>query len=175
MINTANFSKSTFAIFKGCKCPKRKADFISYNKRAIISHFIFDDLKEYLAIRKEGNHEYYFFTENGLSFFNSNYGELTQYPIKIDYELIQFEYQKTVIVEYRPISSTYWYGEDSTGKYIIRYSDHWSNYRNFDANIIFDGCEMIASCKWSIKSTTYNKNERNLLAGKCYLANFKKI
>ena len=56
------------------------------------------------------------------------------------------------------ISSRYWYGEDSRGKYIIRESDHWGK---------------VASCHWYKKYDTINKKENALICAKIYLNELK--
>lgn len=76
------------------------------------------------------------------------------------------------------ISSEYWYGEDSGGKYVIRGSDHWSHYFN----------PSIASCRWYYRPANsdseydYKRIPRNLydsrgnsriLYGKTYLKDMK--
>lgn len=83
LITRANYHISTFAVFKACKRPSRKPDFIS------------------------------------------------------------------------PSGSVYWYGQDSTGGYVVRSSDHWS----------CRDCGNIASCYWRINGTGNT--------GKAYFDNFK--
>ncbi len=117
-----NFHKSTFAVFKGCKRPKRTPDYTSHNKQ----------------------------------------GE---------------------------ISSEYWYGENNKGKYIIRYSTHWSNLNNSNKNDI--SCGNIKSCYWQLQVPNVrgekelfkvrNHDDEVLIinvnakscCGKQYLSNFK--
>jgi len=66
------------------------------------------------------------------------------------------------------ISSRYWYGNDKIGGYVIRESNHWSNYKEFDSNHPVKGCGMVASCKWGIKT---NNNTRRI-SGKAYFNDF---
>lgn len=130
MITFENFFISTFAMFKVCKTPKRKPDYIS---RA----------SEYWG---------------------------------------------------GGISSSYWYGEDKKGKYVIRKSNHWvfrctndlnknEKYikgkfrKRFTLKIKDADCKMIATCNWQItliKNKRYD-NKKTTLTGKCYLSKFKKI
>lgn len=42
------------------------------------------------------------------------------------------------------ISSTYWYGEDKKGKFVIRESDHW-------------GC--VASCNWGFNAHFFSRDQ----------------
>ena len=102
MITLNNFYLKTFATFKGCKMPKREADYISYSTYT---------------------------------------GE---------------------------VSSKYWYGKNSKGFYIIRVSDHWTNYKGFNKDKQEKGCGNIGSCYWKLKT---NSNENNK-AGKAYLKDF---
>ena len=67
-------------------------------------------------------------------------------------------------------SSMYWYGEDSYGKYVIRYSNHWCNITNFNKDHYRD-CKRISTCQWSIKTN----NHEHWKAGKCYLSDFKSL
>ena len=64
MITYSTFFIGTIAVFKGCKTPKRKPNYISYNRFGIVS-------------------------------------------------------------------SSYYYGSDKKGDYVIRVSDHWSAYSDF--------------------------------------------
>jgi hypothetical protein len=93
------------------------------------------------------------------------------------------------------VSSEYWYGKDSIGEYVIRYSDHWvrqpmcfittQRYTNFKYNTEsmdfgYTKCKMIASCNWQLtfpEKSKYNSiNESSeWIAGKCYLSKFKPI
>lgn len=102
MICVNNYFRQTMATFKGCKTPKRKPDYISYDKQS------------------------------------------------------------------DSVSSNYWYGTDKRGDYVIRESNHWSNYKGFDNNHPVKGCGMVASCKWMIKT---NNNSR-CIAGKAYFTDF---
>src|SRR5574343_540758 len=71
-------------------------------------------------------------------------------------------------------SSYYWYGEDSKGKYVIRYSNHWAKIKNVHCNKNYTiACTMVGSCNWRIllgrDTTSY------WIAGKAYLTKFKNI
>jgi len=100
MITFDNFFISTEAVFKGCKFPKRKYNFLS---------------------------------ESG---------------------------------------SAYWYGKDSTGEYVIRFSDHWVKVKKIGGNAIIKDCDRIASCRWHLKT---NKSSLRRHAAKAYLKDFIKI
>lgn len=104
MITFDNFFIGTTGIFKGCKTPKRKPDFVSMGKRGTVS-------------------------------------------------------------------STYWYGEDSKGPYVIRNSDHWVLLKKIGSNKIYSQCDSIASCTWHIKTT---QPLDGCISGKCYLKDFTK-
>jgi len=66
------------------------------------------------------------------------------------------------------ISSTYWYGTDFGGEYVIRKSTHW--VKIFTKNDIISHCERIKNCMWHFKG------ERSFnMCGKAYLKNFKEI
>lgn len=104
MITFENFFLNTEAVFKGCKTPKRKPDYISYSR------------------------------------YTSE------------------------------VSSRYWYGEDKTGKYVIRESNHWVSRRDFERKSLNE-CYSIASCIWNIKNK-FNDSYK-LVSGKCYLSDFK--
>lgn len=67
--------------------------------------------------------------------------------------------------------SKYWEQENSKGKYVIRLSDHWCNLKEIGRNDVWRDCNSIASCQWHIKATKISK----ILAGKCYLDEFRKI
>lgn len=73
------------------------------------------------------------------------------------------------------ISSLYWYGEDKRGKYVIRWSDHWS-YAVWNGEYR-EGCEWVASCRWKLKTSqkSYPFCDIGGEAGKCYLTKFKRI
>ena len=66
--------------------------------------------------------------------------------------------------------SEYWYSEDKKGKFVIRNSNHWVSYKNFDRKSKVIQCMSIASCFWFLKTNEYSKPS---YAGKCYLKNFK--
>lgn len=52
MINEKNFMNSTKAVFKGCKCPKRKPDFIS---KSGSKYWFGQNKKGSFVIRKSGH------------------------------------------------------------------------------------------------------------------------
>lgn len=110
MIDQFNFFKHTTAVFKGCKKPKRKPDFISLNKKSL----------EILGIEQP--------------------------------------------------SSYYWYGTDSKGSFVIRYSGHWVNISNFTNKKVILDCKNIASCVWGLKTTNPEQ-----MTGKAYFKNFKHL
>lgn len=82
--------------------------------------------------------------------------------------------------------SSYWYGEDKRGKYVIRYSHHW-------CKIFYRGKKMgksskkIGSCLWHLKffqeypdlKPTRKDGKKSLgseyYAGKAYLSAFTKV
>ena len=71
------------------------------------------------------------------------------------------------------ISSMYWYGKDSVGEYVIRYSNHWvKKYEMNTGHRYGSDCKFIASCFWSIKSNDY---KGSLACGKIYLKDFKMV
>ena len=85
---------------------------------------------------------------------------------------------------YGQISSCYWYGEDKKGKYVIRWSEHWSHiitheepmsrYGRRDEYWLFENeselteCIRVASCFWILYGKTVSGG-----CGKCYLQSFK--
>jgi len=68
------------------------------------------------------------------------------------------------------VSSSYYYGSDKNGAYVIRVSDHWSKLYNFN-NDTTRGCNNIASCVWVLKTNNIGYKR----AGKCYFSDFKPI
>ena len=88
--------------------------------------------------------------------------------------------------------SSYWYGTDKKGSYVIRKSDHWSKgfsrgiykysyLQRFDQKIKYlcteqKGCGKIASCYWSLFYPKNEEPETKLeVSGKAYLTFFKKM
>ena len=86
--------------------------------------------------------------------------------------------------------SSYWYGTDKKGSYVIRKSDHWS--KGFSRGVlkmyerrssvytelcsIQKGCGKIASCYWSLFYPKHEEPETRLeVSGKAYLTSFKKM
>jgi hypothetical protein len=58
-INKNNFYLNTFAVFKGCKTPKREPDYISYNKRysdVISSRYWYGNDKKGSYVIRESDH-----------------------------------------------------------------------------------------------------------------------
>ena len=86
------------------------------------------------------------------------------------------------------VSSRYWYGEDERGKYVIRESDHWSDYPQgertreaFEAEPYDKRYTRIASCRWALavneEQVTTDKEaylDGNKMYGKAYLDEFTK-
>lgn len=74
--------------------------------------------------------------------------------------------------------SKYWYGSNSKGQYVIRYSDHWicrplfNNGRRKD-RFIDRECKRISSCQWRLKCM--EAEYKKVSCGKIYLSDFKKI
>lgn len=67
-------------------------------------------------------------------------------------------------------SSAYWYGENKRGKYIIRYSDHWSDIRMplLNRGDIYS-CGSIGTCWWIIRGQYSSES-----CAKTYLKNLNK-
>ncbi len=80
-------------------------------------------------------------------------------------------------------SSTYWYGKDKKGEYIIRRSNHWVHRQPLGKEKGATQCKRISSCVWHLRThmVEYYKNlgittkYSNYLTGKCYLKDFKKL
>lgn len=69
--------------------------------------------------------------------------------------------------------SKYWQQENKKGKYVIRLSNHWVYLKEIGNNEVWKDCDRIASCIWHLKT---NRTQWGcMLAGKCYLNNFKKL
>lgn len=115
-------SKGTWKV---CKKPKRKPDHISFKRNFKRIHPNDNPLTCLGDKQKYYKHH-----------FEEEYD---------DYIRVYYEDKRL------GISSRYWYGEDSRGKYIIRESDHWGR---------------VASCVWNV--TKDNKN-KNLKCAKIYL------
>lgn len=62
--------------------------------------------------------------------------------------------------------SRYWYGQNSTGNYVIRQSDHWCVRKSPKKK--HQERKRISSCRWHIK----NIKDCKKLTGKAYLKNF---
>ena len=124
---------NTIGLWKRCNKPKRKPDYVSF-KRSFVC------------------------------------GDRDANPLEVlEWRGVEVKYFKHSFIDYRDdlrvyyedrkkgISSRYWYGENSKGKYIIRESDHWGS---------------VASCEWGI--TKSNRKETYLIYGKIYLGNGRK-
>ena len=122
------FNKST-GTWKQCKKPKRNPDYVSYRRNYVILG-INETVDDVIQKLSEKGHIY----KHTLDLIHCHEG------IRIYYENKAFG-----------ISSRYWYGQDSRGKYIIRESDHWGR---------------VASCTWKITRDTIR---RRLKYGKIYL------
>lgn len=85
------------------------------------------------------------------------------------------------------VSSEYWYGEDSVGSYVIRFSDHWASrfprpkVQGFgskakqEAKLLeLSHLRWIASCKWFLKNQFAADGSENS-CGKCYLKDFTRL
>jgi hypothetical protein len=64
------------------------------------------------------------------------------------------------------ISSRYWYGKD----YVIRESDHWTDFKDFSKGQPILGCGGISSCLWSLRTN----NPQKMKSGKAFFKDFKK-
>lgn len=71
------------------------------------------------AIRKSSSTTYENFYESTVGIFTKIASRPQREPDYISYKCGSFS---------KKISSEYWYGEDSRGKYVVRGSDHWSSY-----------------------------------------------
>lgn len=111
--------------WKICKKPKRKPDHISYKRNFKRIH---------------PNDDPFTCLGDKQKYYKHHFEE--EYD---DYIRVYYEDKRL------GISSRYWYGEDSKGKYVIRESDHWGK---------------VASCSW--KATKDLKN-RKLKTAKIYL------
>lgn len=73
------------------------------------------------------------------------------------------------------VSSVYYYGCDSKGEFVIRGSDHWSHYKDFNRKPKEEGCYSIASCYWSIKTNKRHiRDKLGFIYGKAYFKDFKR-
>ncbi len=111
--------------WKTCNKPKRKPDHISYKRNFKRIHPNDDP---FTCLGDKQKYYKHHFTEE--------YDECIR---------VYFEDKRI------GMSSRYWYGEDSRGKYVIRESDHWGR---------------VASCVWNV--TKDNKNKKTKCA-KIYL------
>lgn len=72
--------------------------------------------------------------------------------------------------------STYWYGSDKHGDYVIRESDHWSNLwkKEYPEDRLDNfGCGRVANCYWSLKTSKNTIGFGEYICGKAYFKNFK--
>ena len=120
-----NFFTNTIGLWKRCNRPKRKPDYTSYRRSFALFYANTDPLN--CLGDKQIYYKHHFIDHDG--------------DLRVYYEDKQ-----------KGISSRYWYGEDSKGKYIIRESDHWGD---------------VASCTWGI--TKPRKKDSYLIYGKIYL------
>jgi hypothetical protein len=146
MITSSNFNENSYAVFKGCKKPKRTPDIIIYKKERLYVDFLNLTKEQMKEILKDKGIKY-----TAIEFF----AEETRH--------------RDAFICYRGtiISSQYWYGYDKNGEYVIRCSDHWSACND---KVETNRCENIASCWWNLnnKSTKFNNS------GKCYFSKMKK-
>lgn len=70
--------------------------------------------------------------------------------------------------------SQYWYGENNRGKWVIRYSDHWSGEDSAYTRSYGYSCRNIASCYWPLKSTKL-RTGGIFSAGKAFFKDFKPV
>lgn len=152
MINKENFFKKTSARFKGCNIPNKTPDFISYNKN------FFEYLK---YVDKKTRRKFEIRTPTDFKYLSQK--------ILDEYGVLSYERWKSSKYSKNKVSSAYWYGENSKGAYVIRLSDHWSDYKDFDNQNKTEGCGNIVDCNWSIKTN----NHKKLKAGKAYFKDFK--
>ena len=95
----------------------------------------------------------------------------------------------------KKISSSYWYGENKRGKYVIRESDHWVKMKKLSSNNQIKNIKNVATCLWHFKGKdAFEKIIREVpssrnggtekifitvgkkkICGKCYLKDFKKL
>jgi hypothetical protein len=73
------------------------------------------------------------------------------------------------------ISSRYWERENKKGKYIVRESDHWCRYSLAGRGSWRERCNRIKKCIWELRLINNMANERGMIAGKCYLSDFRGV
>ena len=159
IINQYNYFISTQAIFKGCKVPIRKPDYISFSKFYKKIELPISEIKEFITGK---NVNYIFLTDEGYQYLTEKYGKIS------DKKLIRSYVNESVFFEYYPISSKYWYSNE----YVIRVSNHWVNLSDFKTKKVKKGCNSIATCNWNLKT---NNNIDKIKGGKCYFKDFTKI
>ena len=71
--------------------------------------------------------------------------------------------------------SCYWHGNDESGDFVIRKSDHWCQYFTKGIKIGKRFRARIRSCSWDIKVSTSEIEEEVSRFGKCYLQDFERI
>lgn len=161
-INQYNYYTNTLAIFKGCKVPKRKPDFISHSKHNSCYYIPTNEIKQFI-IKSEYN--YITLNDEGITFLTETYG----IPLKHANEIKRGYNDKNkecICFDCYPISSKYWY----TNEYVIRASNHWVNITNFENKGVKFDCNSIASCMWHLKTNNTNDEVKG---GKCYFKDFK--
>jgi hypothetical protein len=166
MITKDNYYLNTFAVFKACKRPKRKPDFISYSKDVKMLKITIDSIREYIDRTEGAYNNCHYINEKGVEFIENQFKISS--PLIFN-ELMLYEINGKADIHYSPISSEYWYGSDKNGDYIIRSSDHWSK-RNEEID-----CRNVASCIWNLFVPKKSKHiERGKCCGKAYIHWFKK-
>ncbi|MCU7570491.1 hypothetical protein [Riemerella anatipestifer] len=188
-----NFFIESKALFKVCKKPKRKPDYVSYkrdtDKNKIELPFVFKEfnyeffpnetltLDKFKSIIEELLLDKSLFSRRdffvGFDMDAEPYLHLLAPNIeerglnrcvlgiieKRDDETDLTKFVVTLKIKIKSeISSRYWYGEDSSGQYVIRESDHWGQ---------------VASCVWH-RTMDYNlKGKNSFVCAKSYI-NIKK-
>lgn len=175
-INLDNYHSNTFAIFKGCKKPNRQPDYISENKytkyKDAIIHI--NEIKSFITKKHT---LYYYINKQGINYLEN---KLNGKIVLINKNSIHIP-GDFITINYIPFSSSYWYGEDKKGKYVIRHSDHWSEVQDFKQKRYSGaGCSNIATCVWILKTTDdysnfFIKIHTKYSTGKCYLKDFKNV
>jgi len=167
MYTTYNYYDNTKTIFKGCKTPKRNADYISYSSRQKDIVIPFNEIQKYLLKLQDPKTKetYYTLNTKGIYYVESKYGNTEEFTRKIHLN----KTKSYCTIAGFPISSKYWHGKNSKGSFIIRQSNHWSYITNFNGDYEY-GCGKVASCFWTLKT---NNNEDTTNTGKSYLQSFK--
>jgi hypothetical protein len=132
-----SYFKSSTGIWKVCKKPKRKPDYVSYRRDfyEVSKDVAEKELLFNVPENVKAHYTHHFFYED----FNKYYYDLTAWRVYYTDKRLG-------------ISSRYWYGEDTKGKWIIRESDHWGS---------------VGKCSWRI---TKHFCETKLKYAKIYLS-----